>query len=297
LNKILLTGSSGFVGKNFISFVKEYDSDFYKRLLLLSSTKNRNVDTVVYRDFNNLPSLLNYDIEAVIHLGAYIPKCTAQANTIKNCNSNISFTQSLLEILPRTVKKFIFASTVDVYSNVEGILNENSPTVPESLYGFSKLYCEKMIQLQALKNSFIIQILRLGHLYGKWEDAYTRMIPEFIRRILSGKPPEITTKGKEKRSFLHISDCVKNIYQAYTLDNSLGVVNIVSEKSYDVKTIAKKLVKISGKKLDCSILNKNTCTRDFLFNNTKMKSFLCPEKMSIDEGLREEYSYFAANCR
>ena len=292
MSKILLTGSSGFVGKNFISFIKEYDNKFYKKLLLLSSAKNSDIHTVVYHDFNNLPSLLNYNIEAVIHLGAYVPKCAVQANITKDCNSNINFTQSLLERLPKTVKKFIFISTVDVYFD-ERILDENSLTVPESLYGFSKLYCEKMIQFQAQKNSFIPQILRLGHLYGNGEDAYTRMIPEFIRKILFDKSPEITAKGKEKRSFLHISDCVKNIYKAYTLDNSLGIVNIVSEKSYSVETIAKKLIQISGKKLHCSILNQNINTRNFLFNNTKMKSFLCSENMPINKGLAEEYSYFA----
>jgi len=292
MSRILLTGSSGFIGSTFISFLKNNYHDFYNKMLILGSKKHSDIETIIYSNHDNLPSLSDYDIKLVIHLGAFTPKSGSEANDINRCNSNIIFTNALLLKLPDTVKKVVFASSIDVYSACNGLLDENYETNPETLYGDSKLYCEKMIRQWSLQKGSLYQILRLGHIYGPGEDAYKKLIPTFIRSIIANTAPVITSSGLEKRSFLHVIDCCRAIFQATYLNTSYDIINIVSNKSYSVKEIADLIINISGKNLQCTIENTNKLTKDLLFNSVKMNKLLCSESIPLELGLKDEYKYF-----
>lgn len=292
MEEILLTGSNGFVGSNFISWVKENSPEVYKRFVLLSSVKRFDIETVIYPDLHSLPDLRERNIETVIHLGAFTPKSGKEANAVSRCNENIFFTDSLLHVLPNSVKKILFISTLDVYKPTTNCINEESDVHPASLYGESKLYCEKMITAWCEQQNITLQILRLGHIYGRGEEKYKKIIPEFIRTISNDCSPEITTNGNEKRSFLHINDCARAIVNALQLQKNHGPINLVSERSYTIKEIAEILIRVSGKQLGYKVLNSSTETRDYIFDNSKMKKLLCTESVSLEDGLKDEYDFF-----
>ena len=291
MGKYLLTGSNGFIGKKIVSYIKEnYCVDDF---LLLSSKKNSEFETVVYSEYTNLPSLKMYEIDTVFHLGSYIPKSPSEANDIEKCNSNISFTTSLLKILPNSVKNIIYISTIDVYGNLSEVINEESVVAPKTLYGHSKLYCENIVKIWANEHSKILQILRLGHIYGRGEEEYKKMIPTFIKNILLNKDINIINGGSDKRSYLHVSDCVRAIYASSALSSSAGIVNIVSGKAWTVKDIATELSCFSEKEISFNYISDPLVERnDFLFNNSKMKKLLCEESFSMKVGLKDEFEYF-----
>ncbi|MFX4253329.1 NAD-dependent epimerase/dehydratase family protein, partial [Aliarcobacter butzleri] len=120
----------------------------------------------------------------------FTPKSGIEANDINKSNANIFNTKYLLDNLPNFPEKFIFLSTLDVYGKIETIIDESSFTNPLTMYGWSKLYCEKLLENWSKENNIILQILRIGHIYGKGEKAYKKVIPITIQKLKNGENPQ-----------------------------------------------------------------------------------------------------------
>lgn len=289
---LLLTGITGFIGSNFLRFIeKEHTNDY--EIVLLSSIENEDYKSVIHKNYtftkNDFFDKNIKKIDIVIHIGAFIPKSGIDANNIEKSNSNINNTKYLIDNLPNIPSKFIFLSTIDVYGRVESIINENILANPITLYGWSKLYCEKMLENWAKDNSVTIQILRIGHIYGKGEEAYKKVIPVTIQKLKDGKSPQIFGSGSEKRSFLHVYDACNLILKSIGLEKYEGVINLCSANSYTIKEIIEMLIKISATNLQVEYIKTETKGVDFEFDTLKMDKFLGYEKVNIKDGLTDEY--------
>lgn len=287
---ILLTGGNGFVGKRLINMLTlERPND---RLFLLSSSVISGFQCILHKNYTfSIQDFLSAGLDSVdciIHLGAYTPKSSSDANHIDSSISNIVNTRYLLQHLPSKPKKFIFISTLDVYGECD-VIDEESPVAPSGLYGQSKLFCEMMLESYCKEEGIVLQILRLGHIYGPGEDAYQKLIPNSIRSILNGNTPVIYSDGTELRSFLYIDDCCRMIISAIDLDDSKGIINIVSPHAYSVIEIMNMIIKISGYDLVVNVLHQPNKTRNFIFSADKMHNCLGYEQVSLEEGLRKEY--------
>ncbi len=233
-------------------------------------------------------------IDLVIHAGAFIPKNRAEADTADDCLSNILSVNRLINELPSVPEKFIFISTVDVYAGTNEAISEKTAVGPETLYGQSKLYGEKLLENWAKKENVVLQILRLGHVYGSGEEAFEKIIPATIRNAMKNESPVIYTSGTELRSFLHVSDCVNAILSSPDLAEYSGQINIVSGKALPIKQIVETIVKKISPELPVIIENKEGPVKNYLFDNSRMKQLLSEEKVSFEEGIEEEIKSFKA---
>ncbi len=293
---ILVTGATGFIGKNVLATLVSNIQHQYDKIIILS--KDKVADFICINHNNYQFSIQDFidqgirSIDIVIHLGAFTPKTSAESNDIEKSVSNIVNTQYLINNLPSKPKKFIFTSTLDVYDNINGVIVEGTAAIPSSLYGQSKLFCEKMLEEWAIKNDVIIQILRLGHIYGNGEDAYQKIIPQTIRKVLQGDSPYIFSDGREKRSFIHVTDCCKLILKAIELCNYKKPINIVSNQKISILDLVEMIIEVAGCKVKPIIQNHTVKTRDLVFDNSKMEHYLGSESITLKDGLREEYEYF-----
>jgi UDP-glucose 4-epimerase len=96
-----------------------------------------------------------------------MPKSTDELNMAdKILENNIIATNTLLQSLAYKPKKIIFSSTIDVYEyKYNNIINETSKLDPQSLYGSSKLFCEKLILEYCKSNNCKYAILRYGNIF------------------------------------------------------------------------------------------------------------------------------------
>ena len=161
--KIVITGTSGFI----VSRLLQTAHATYGESVTAFSSHPSEGNHIVYAnrtDFSLAPAELALveDANVLIHAGAFTPKCGTEANQIKSCNSNIAFTEKLLALPLRNLTKIIFLSTLDVYANFDGPISEATLTVPTTLYGMSKLYCERMMNLHALERSIPSKCYALG---------------------------------------------------------------------------------------------------------------------------------------
>ena len=290
---ILLTGASGFIGKRLLAaLVKEYGSE---NILAFTSAPIIDCQYLLHnnylfdKDYFEISGFAD-KIDTIIHAGAFIPKSSADANNIPGCNSNIVNTQKLLEASLPAVHKIIYLSTVDVYGTAE-MLTENSRVSPVSLYGESKYYVEKMLAINGKERGRLIQILRVGHVYGPGEENYRKILPIAIEKLLNNEPIQIWGSGDEIRSFIYIDDLVTAIQNSVKAEKELGIVNLAGTVRISIRDLVHKLLAISGKKVPVEHIATAVKGRDLLFDNSKMKNTLLNNELSLDAGLLEEWKY------
>lgn len=233
------------------------------------------------------------DVTEVIHAGAFTPKKGSQANDVVNCYANIRSTHLLLQALPKSVERFILLSTLDVYGVTDQSITEHSVISPSSLYGYSKYYCEKASESWAKANDKVIQILRIGHVYGPGEEIYQKIIPETIKKLLRKDAPQIWGKGEELRSFIYVEDVVKMIINALKIDIYSGPINIVSENAIKINQLVQILISISGLNILPAYLPSVATPKNLVFDNFRMREILGGEHTTLQEGLTNEWNYMS----
>ncbi len=291
---ILLTGASGFIGQALVNEILKTGSH---ELVLLTTKQFQGIKSIPHGDYSfTKQDFYNNGvahIDVVIHLGAFIPKSAKEANDINRTTSNIQNTLWLLNNLPSMPSRVIFISSTDVYGKGCGEkMNEETPLRPDTLYGWSKVYCEILIKTWCLENGVDHQILRLGHIYGPGEEAYSKLIPVTIRRVLRGENPRLFTIGEEKRSFLYIDDCVRLINRALDLTKGQDPINIVSSQIFSIRDIVGDIIKLGGRDIQMDVVENVSSGQDLIFENNKMQQYLGVEITSFQDGIRNEYLHF-----
>jgi nucleoside-diphosphate-sugar epimerase len=292
---ILLTGASGFIGKYVAK--KLLDKFGYEQLVLLTSKPIEGYQCVIHAGYTSAANVFNIPllstVKHIIHLGAFTPKNASEANQVDNCQSNITFTLDLLKKSPAGLKTFVFTSTLDVYKNTSDTLDEQAALGPLSLYGYSKLYGEKMAEEWCKQHEVIFQNLRIGHVYGPGEEAYQKIIPVTINKVLAGQNPEIWGSGNDLRTFIHVEDIADNIVRSLSLETYAGPINLVGSKAVSIKELVAHIIELSGKNAEIVYRESSAPTRNLTFDNTKMVSLLGPETRTLAEGIKEEIEHMA----
>ncbi|PKG82236.1 NAD(P)-dependent oxidoreductase [Colwellia sp. 75C3] len=290
--KVLLTGVSGFIGSRLLTALCDcFGAD---NVIAVSSKTTKQCETIVYDD--NYSIDLNHfdkisDVELIIHAGAFTPKSRTDANNIDKCNGNIDFTRKLLSLPFERLKKIFYLSTLDVYGDDE-VISESTRLDPSSLYGMSKLYCEKMVSSFCDSANIRSQILRIGHVYGPGEEKYQKLLPIAIKKVLNGQEVELWGDGSELRSFIYIKDVIDACLTSIELSDDVGVINVVSEQSISIANLLAKVAEILNTELKCISKPFIGVKKSLLFDNSKMKRFLLETETPFIDGLTDEIVYF-----
>lgn len=158
--KVLVTGSSGFLGKYILSELIELGFKVHTLGRKKSSTIFADL---VMDDFN-----IEQHYDCIIHVAGKahsIPKTSLERKEFYDVN--LKGTTNLLNALIKKPKYFIFISTVSVYGlDVGKDINEDMPLNSLEPYGQSKLMAEKSVLEWGEKHNVVITILRLPLLFG-----------------------------------------------------------------------------------------------------------------------------------
>lgn len=170
-------------------------------------------------------SFRKYQIDVVVHLAAYIPK---REDEDEMCSKvNIEGTRNILECMKvRRIRKLIYSSTQMVYGfGREAVIDENSPTVPETSYGLSKLRGEELCRRFSQQEKINTIVLRFSGVYGMRKEE--SVVRTFIENAQSGKEMIISEANKMK-NIVYIKDVVNALLRAIQkLDQaSFEIVNI-----------------------------------------------------------------------
>ena len=183
--KILVTGSSGFIGTNLVKYLRKQGYPV------------RTADIKKGKDLSELSTCLKATkgIDWVIHLAADNGGYFYLKDNWECSINNLIIDEAMIKACQvNKVKHFFYSSSSCVYP----IRN------PENSYGREKLIIEKEIKKSGLNYS----IARLQNVYGPHETIggiKEKVIPSFCRQILTGSV-KVYGDGSQKRSFIYVDD-------------------------------------------------------------------------------------------
>ncbi|DAB31002.1 MAG TPA: epimerase [Sulfurimonas sp. UBA12504] len=182
--KILLTGSSGYVGKNFVmQYKNKYEFvQFSLQINTLESINFEGIETILHCAAL-VHQKIEYSYEKYYEINAEYPLRLAKA--AKACG----------------VKQFVFMSSIAVYGEGYSLLKEDTPCNPTTFYGKSKLKAEQ--ELQKLEDEkFIVCIVRAPMVYGKEAPGNIAALINLVKKMSLLPFGQITNK----RSFVYIKN-------------------------------------------------------------------------------------------
>jgi GDP-D-mannose 3',5'-epimerase len=164
------------------------------------------------------------------------------------------------------LKRFFYASSACVYNgdkqkdkSVDVMLKEEDayPALPEDGYGWEKLFSERMCRHFREDWKVPTRVARFHNVYGPFgtyeggrEKAPAAICRKVIEAKMSGKHEiEIWGDGKQTRSFMYISDCLKGIYMITDSDTFFEPINLGSAEGVTINQLVDIAEEIGGVKL------------------------------------------------
>ena len=277
---ILLTGGSGFIGKN----IKEYFSEKY-RLLIPSHKELDLLDDKSIRDF-----FVKHQMDIVIH-SATKPGHRNAKDLSDLFYSNTRMYYNLAQQSKKYGKMIVLGSGAiydtrnDIYKVSEDSYKNH---LPADEHGFCKYICARDIE----KMDNIVE-LRLFGVFGKYEDYAIRFISNAIAKTVLDLP--ISIKQNRKLDYLYIDDLMPILEYFINNDSKHKAYNVTPDKEIELYQLAEIVRGISGKDLPIMIsepgLGKEYSGDNSLLQNELKEVTFTPIHLAIEH----LYSWYKNN--
>lgn len=233
--KYVVTGSSGFIGRNLVKFLKDKNLTVYE----VPSEKSKwpkKFDIVFALGGLNGTDLF-YTKPATINTINYTAPLMAVHETLK-ANARLIFTGSPEEYAS-SVKLGIapIPTPEDVPLCVDDIKN------PRWSYATAKIAAESMILGSIKEFGLDALIVRPNGIYGPGDSLY-HVIPTLIRQLSTHK---LVLKGwQNTRSFMHVDDFNSALLHLADKGEPAEIYNVASNEEVSIQSLAKTLFEIIG---------------------------------------------------
>ncbi len=322
MEKIIVTGGSGFIGSNLVKyllkqkyFVINIDKLSYSAHPLNVKKFLKNKNYIFFKtDLNNRNKLIEifnkykpvgvFNLAAETHVDRSID---APNNFIK---SNFLGVYNLLEAIlfyERKNKKkikLVHVSTDEVYGDIlKGRSDEHFPYNPSSPYSATKASADHLIKAYIRTYKISALISNCCNNYGP-NQFPEKLIPKLIYNVLHNKALPIYGRGKNSREWIHVQDHCEALLLIFLKGNLGQSYNIGSGQNLKNIDIANKLLKIAkkksakiGKKVKIKFV-KDRPGHDFryaLSNKKVLKKLKWKSKISLDIGLSKTFDWYKIN--
>ncbi|NIJ45781.1 dTDP-glucose 4,6-dehydratase [Wenyingzhuangia heitensis] len=272
MKTILVTGTAGFIGSNFIyHFIKSYPD--YQLISLdkltyagslenLTEVENHARHTFIKGDICDRPLIEKIfsenDVQGVLHFAAESHVDNSISNPGVFVETNVNGTFTLIDVAykhwmekPFTFKKgyenckFLHVSTDEVYGTLgeTGLFTETTSYAPNSPYSASKASSDMLVRSYHHTYGMNTIITNCSNNYGPQQHD-EKLIPTVIRKALNGEEIPIYGDGKNIRDWLYVLDHCKGIDLAYHKGVFGEVYNIGGRNERNNNYIADKICEI-----------------------------------------------------
>jgi len=296
--KICIFGGNGFIGS---SLAKTYLSNGHKVFVYSQTKINKNLNFKnnykIKYDEKSFAKILKKNFDLIYFLSGNSNQETSKDDIYYDLETSFLTFVKLLEASKKIKSKsrIWFASSVVVYGVNNKPLKEDFDLNPVSNYAIVKLICENVCKFYSKNFDLNIGVMRIFSTFGP--GLKRQVVFDTIKKIRTLNKFKVIGSGNEKRNFAYIDDQIKSIIllaQKFTKPSG-EIFNIASGKTFSIKQILKKLIKISNKSVTYAYTKKRRSfdTKNFIANNSKITKTIGKLKYTdINIALKKTYDSF-----
>lgn len=315
MKKILVTGASGFVGRNIFEALSarrdlEVHGTFRTRGFM-ASTKLRQADLAKAEEVSKIILYIQPDI--LIHAAAVTAGGLEVAKNPEAYLGDNVIMNTLLATLAHQfeIPECIFFGCAIAYPLEDRLVKEedidydgrSNPYPKYRRFAEVKVAMEKFCRIYSELGKTRFTVIRHSNMYGPYDkfEGGGHFFPTMLAEVCKAEngSPIVMGAGTERRDLLHISDLVHFVKLVIdnTKDYSFDVFNAGLGVSYSLREVAEKIIEISGKQ----ILLVQDSSRSVLPTQPALDSTRAREKfgwsprVSLEEGIRMTMEWYSAH--
>ena len=320
--KILITGASGFLGKYFLEYFFNLQTNFNLKFKVTAidnfKTSSKKIfsrykkSNISWHDYDIVKKLnIDTKFDYIIFLAGIASPYYYNKFPLETLNISTTGLQNIFNIPSKKNSKVIFFSSSEIYGDPD---KNNIPTSetyrgnvsslgPRSCYDESKRLGETICYVQSRNFSRNSSIIRPFNVYGPGMNINDyRIIPNITKSFITNDQLKIYDKGKQTRTYCHIVDAMNGFLRVIFEENKFSVYNIGNNKNeIDVKNLVKLSEKVMNKKINYKITkypeeypadqpDRRCPNINLAKNNLKYIP-----KIHLKEGLKRHYNFAIEN--
>lgn len=278
---IIVTGAAGFIGSATVwALNKAGRKDIIAVDHLGSSAKWMNLRALSFSDYfekddfrkDIADGVVNYPVEAVIHLGAC--SSTTEPDATYLAGNNYAYSKEMAQFAHKHGARFLYASSAATYGDGALGYADDEAAIgslrPLNMYGYSK----QMFDLWLKGNGMLSKCagMKFTNVFGPNEGhkadmrSVVRRAFEQIRdtgkvKLFKSYRPEYGD-GEQMRDFLYVKDCVDMVMFLLGHDGLNGLFNVGSGRAETWNALATAVFKALGKPVNIEYIDMPETLKD-----------------------------------
>ena len=304
---VFVTGGVGFIGSNFVHYLKQsgyYDIVILDKLTYAASTDNLNPHTfpIEIVDIANKKQLervfQKYRPRFIFHFAAESHVDNSIEDAIPFVETNVTGTLNLLELsVMYKVEKFHHISTDEVYGALgydDPPFTEETPYNPQNPYSASKASSDHFVT--SFNNTYGLPtiITNCSNNYGPRQNS-EKLIPKTILNIINNKKIPIYAQGQNIRDWIYVEDHCRAILDVWYGGGIGQKYNIGGECEVKNIDLVKIIIKLMGASEDLIEFVDDRPGHDlrYAINNAKIENTVgFKPRYSLEDGLQKTIKWY-----
>ncbi|MGI6360281.1 MAG: dTDP-glucose 4,6-dehydratase [Acholeplasmatales bacterium] len=315
--KVLVTGGAGFIGSNFLYFMRKKRPD-YKLICLDALTYAGNLSTLDRLLENNEIKFVKGDIsdrKLVFDLFEkekfdYVVNFAAESHVDRSIEdpgvflqTNIIGTQVLMDACRKYgIKRFHQVSTDEVYGDLpldrpDLLFTEKTPIKTSSPYSASKASADLLVEAYNRTFKLPVTISRCSNNYGPYQFP-EKLIPLMISRALNDQTLPVYGTGENVRDWLHVDDHSAAIDIILHEGKDGEVYNIGGNNERTNLQIVKTILKALGKPESLITYVKDRAGHDLRYAidpSKTIREFNWQPTIMFEDGIKQTIDWYLEN--
>lgn len=285
--RVLLSGATGFIGSHVAWELVRRGHEVHATIRPASDRRRLRGLGSELRVWEGGMDLVPLEADVTIHMAWFaVPGKYLSAPENREC------LEASRRLLARAPGRAVFAGTCFEYDLSLGVLREDSPTKPATLYAECKDALRRDVERRP-DSAWV----RFFYQYGPWEDA-RRLMPVVMRGQIRGEPSKVTP-GDQRLDYLHVED-VASAVCSVAESRLQGSVNVGSGSAPSVREIVTKIAEFGGRPdlIQWGAYPQNPGDPMFVqADNARLRSTGWSPKYDLAGGLRHAFEWWRRELR